>query len=376
MGGFKDIATARKLADLATQPHAGDPGPAAAKPPKSWRDVINVHPAADKFPMMTEAELRELGEDIKANGQQAAITMFESDKGERWLLDGRNRLDAMELVGLEVIGEISAGEHWLSVFVEWRGHGPRDDPYDIAISLNAHRRHLTPEKKRELIAERVIAAAKANPTASINLIAKEAGTTQPTASKIIREAEKMGDVQSLSTRTDTLGRQQPSTKPKATAPLPKPEVWSEQTATVTAPAAPPVDDLLTPEQVRRVNVAARGVRAAILKGLRELPSGDEKTMFLQAVRRGLKDIEDHDAPAPIAAPVELAAKPEAERYTPPKPISELTAAQVADADRAHAAYIASLPVKGPEWAECNQPGQNCDNPGCAKEGRCLRPVLH
>jgi hypothetical protein len=31
--------------------------------PKSWRAVLPVHPAADLFPMMSESELRELGED-------------------------------------------------------------------------------------------------------------------------------------------------------------------------------------------------------------------------------------------------------------------------------------------------------------------------
>jgi len=34
----------------------------------SWRDHLKVHPAAELFPRMTEAELRELGEDIKRNG--------------------------------------------------------------------------------------------------------------------------------------------------------------------------------------------------------------------------------------------------------------------------------------------------------------------
>ena len=36
--------------------------------PKSWRDVIKVHPAADLLPMMSPDELKTLGEDIKANG--------------------------------------------------------------------------------------------------------------------------------------------------------------------------------------------------------------------------------------------------------------------------------------------------------------------
>ncbi len=39
-----------------------------AAPPKSWRDVIKIYPAADLFPMMSPDELKTLGEDIRANG--------------------------------------------------------------------------------------------------------------------------------------------------------------------------------------------------------------------------------------------------------------------------------------------------------------------
>jgi hypothetical protein len=66
---------------------------------KSWRDVLPIHPAAELFPMMTEAELRELGEDIKKNDLHEGVVIFDGQ-----LLDGRNRLDAMELVGIKLVG--------------------------------------------------------------------------------------------------------------------------------------------------------------------------------------------------------------------------------------------------------------------------------
>ena len=53
--------------------------------PKSWRDVLPVHPAAEMFPMMNETELRELGEDIKATGLRLPIAIT----GDGKLLDGR-----------------------------------------------------------------------------------------------------------------------------------------------------------------------------------------------------------------------------------------------------------------------------------------------
>src|SRR5262249_18903614 len=66
------------------------------KPATSWRDVIKVHSAADLFPLMPEAELRE---DIKKNGLTSPIVFFKEGTSYS-LLDGRNRLDAMELVGI------------------------------------------------------------------------------------------------------------------------------------------------------------------------------------------------------------------------------------------------------------------------------------
>ena len=60
-----------------------------------WRERYNVHPAADVFPMMTDAELQALGEDIKANGQTIPI-LFWRGGGKLFLIDGRNRLEAME----------------------------------------------------------------------------------------------------------------------------------------------------------------------------------------------------------------------------------------------------------------------------------------
>jgi hypothetical protein len=58
--------------------------------PKSWRDVLPIHPAAELLPAMSETELRELGEDIKKNGLQAWVTLCNYDN-KLCVLDGRNR---------------------------------------------------------------------------------------------------------------------------------------------------------------------------------------------------------------------------------------------------------------------------------------------
>jgi hypothetical protein len=64
-----------------------------------WRKKYAIHPAADIFPPMDDAELRELGEDIRKNGLRETIKfrwIYPDGKQKRQLYDGRNRLEAME----------------------------------------------------------------------------------------------------------------------------------------------------------------------------------------------------------------------------------------------------------------------------------------
>ena len=66
----------------------------------NWRDHLPVHLAAELFPLMSEAELRELGEDIKKTRLRNPVDLWRDADGKVYLLDGRNRLDAMEMVGI------------------------------------------------------------------------------------------------------------------------------------------------------------------------------------------------------------------------------------------------------------------------------------
>jgi ParB-like chromosome segregation protein Spo0J len=65
---------------------------------KSWRDTITVHPAADKFPMMSDSELKELAADIEKHGLKEKV-LFAKIDGKRVLIDGRNRMAACFLIG-------------------------------------------------------------------------------------------------------------------------------------------------------------------------------------------------------------------------------------------------------------------------------------
>src|SRR3954462_14199583 len=74
---------------------------------KTWRDRVQVHPAADLFPMLSPAKLKELADDIAKHGLRNGIVFWTptiADARSRklpdevFLLDGRNRLAALDMV--------------------------------------------------------------------------------------------------------------------------------------------------------------------------------------------------------------------------------------------------------------------------------------
>jgi len=152
----------------------------AVAPPFNWRAHLRIHPAAELFPLVVDAELKELASNIWENGLRVPIVGWASDG--QFLLDGRNRLDALALLGLLY----ETDDHHVGL-KKWNGKQWADrpggrlegecefknfhdgDPYAIALSLNVHRRHLTAEQKRELIAKLL----KAEPEVSNLSIAKQ-----------------------------------------------------------------------------------------------------------------------------------------------------------------------------------------------------------
>jgi ParB/RepB/Spo0J family partition protein len=92
-----------------------------------------IHPVADLFPMMSEEELDELAEDIKANGLQFPIIVDEDGV----LIDGRNRYEACRRAGVEPTFETLDGQ----------------DPVAFIISANINRRHLTKGQQAMVIAK-------------------------------------------------------------------------------------------------------------------------------------------------------------------------------------------------------------------------------
>ena len=133
----------------------------------SWRDVYKVHPAADVFPMMDDTELAALGEDIEENGLRDPIKLLRTGKEKKApefgdnvftqpvvILDGRNRLEAMERAGWNLDG---CRVKWQYVNGSRGPFPPNFDAVAYVISANIKRRHLTKAQQADLI----VAALKA-----------------------------------------------------------------------------------------------------------------------------------------------------------------------------------------------------------------------
>jgi ParB-like chromosome segregation protein Spo0J len=79
------------------------------------------HPIADVWPMMDEAKLQELADDIRKNGQLVPVWLYEGK-----ILDGRNRWAACQIAGVEPNTK------------EYTG----DEPTAFAVAMNDRRRHM------------------------------------------------------------------------------------------------------------------------------------------------------------------------------------------------------------------------------------------
>jgi hypothetical protein len=187
---------------------------------QSWRDRIKVHPAAETFDPLPPAELAALGQDIQVHGMTSPIVFWGGEKPRASgdmkairagveakldykmpLLDGRNRLAAMEAVGI-------LDERTLRTIVENAKlhHG---DPYVYVVSANIHRRHLTGEDLAKAI--RKIKADR--PELSIRGIAEMTGTPKSTVARALDEPV---------VPNGTPGVSQASTPPEEVAPAPSP----------------------------------------------------------------------------------------------------------------------------------------------------------
>ena len=186
----------------------------AAQP---WRKLLPVHAAAELFPRMKGDELVALGEDIRRNGLRVAIVLIEVDQSAVMvqgrpvaLLDGRNRLDALEATGHRINFQFyqdSVGRnYWTACGQEQIGVRIAlvrpNDPHEFVLALNIRRRHLAAKQRRELISKLL----RLTPEASDRQIAARANADHKTVAQIRVAQEGTGGIPQLSKRTGRDGR--------------------------------------------------------------------------------------------------------------------------------------------------------------------------
>ena len=179
---------------------------------KSWRQWLRIHPAAELFPPLSKQEQRALADDIKQYGLRQPVSFIKDVEGNPLLLDGINRLDALELLSEEIVLDNR------KIFKQL----PADIDADaFVVSQNIHRRHLTAEQKRELIGKRLVA----DPSKSNLQIAREVRADDKTVASVRRELEGRSEIPSVETRTDTRGRKQPAKVVATTNKKPRLSGW-------------------------------------------------------------------------------------------------------------------------------------------------------
>lgn len=92
-------------------------------------DGAEFHPVADIFPAMSDAEFRELVEDIREHGQREPVWILEDGS----VIDGKHRVKACVELGRSVEARVY--------------HGEGDAIVDFVLSLNMVRRHLSINQK-------------------------------------------------------------------------------------------------------------------------------------------------------------------------------------------------------------------------------------
>lgn len=143
---------------------------------------IPVHPAAKMLPMMSKAEIKQLAEDIEENGMHEPIWLYTDDTGAEFVLDGRNRIAALQLLNLHNANDIQPGNASNPV-VNRLEHDSGVDLETFVLSLNVRRRHLTSDQKRKVIKVYL----KADPLSKDREVARALGVSPTVVGEVRKE---------------------------------------------------------------------------------------------------------------------------------------------------------------------------------------------
>lgn len=174
-------------------------------------------------PGLTPEEYDALRADIAAHGIRVPVDVDENGQ----ILDGHHR----SLIAAEL--QVECPRRVLADLTE-------DAKVAHAIAVNVHRRSLTREQKRDMLA----ASIKSAPEVADREHARRVGVHHETAGAVRAQLIESGDVAETATRTDSLGRQQPSRPVKVETTVKETTYVDPDTGEVLTPTTP----VLTAEQ--------------------------------------------------------------------------------------------------------------------------------
>jgi len=148
--------------------------------------VLTVHPAAAIFPMISDDEIKELAASIARHGLREPIRIIQGDEKDQWfVLDGRNRLEALRRSG---VSEDQIFKNYTYALTSTELEKMDATPEEYVLMANIERRNLTPPQRRELagklaimLAERQKEMPKSEKTDTTAEAAAKAGVSRRTA---------------------------------------------------------------------------------------------------------------------------------------------------------------------------------------------------
>jgi hypothetical protein len=155
--------------------------------------TLEPHPFSKLFPPISAGDFDKLAADIKLNGLHQPIVRYQGK-----ILDGNHRYRACELVKI------------VPKFADFTGDDAAARNY--VISANIHRRHLSPDQRREIIATLL----KADPAQSNRQLAEQTKTSHHTVGDVRTALEGTGQIAQLQTTTGADGKSRKrKAKPKS-----------------------------------------------------------------------------------------------------------------------------------------------------------------
>jgi hypothetical protein len=170
----------------------------------TWRDHLKIHPACALFPKMSDADLKKLGERIKAIGLKHKVEIRRLKNGTPELIDGQSRLDAMAMVGIELINENGLIDKY---FKEIKLAD--DQVVEYIAAVNIDRRHMKVKDRVKIGLE----LNKLKPTMTDREVSKAIDVDHKTYGRARKKAEERGELPHVETRKDAKGRRVQAHKP-------------------------------------------------------------------------------------------------------------------------------------------------------------------